>query len=192
MYHTLAWPLPPLLPSCPPRCLAPIQLAGPHPACLPTHADCANLAAALTVSQLSTPINSVEDLRGKAVGTIPVCEWHCIIHRVGVGGREVHQPMHVLGPRKQGCGHPPCVNGTGMRAGQQSDAAAAVQCGANVCAAPGLLRRLCKLPLAHAPHPMHLTTCTSPHADVPRLGKYGIAPSELQFVVSWLGRQLWL
>lgn len=30
------------------------------------------------------------------------------------------------------------------------------------------------------------------HTDVPRLGKYGIAPSELQFVVSWLGRQLWL
>jgi len=27
------------------------------------------------VSQLSSPINSVEDLRGKAVGTIPVCEW---------------------------------------------------------------------------------------------------------------------
>ena len=35
-------------------------------------ADCANLTAALTVSQLTTSINSVSDLRGKAVGTVSV------------------------------------------------------------------------------------------------------------------------
>lgn len=64
-----------------------MSIAGIPPACWwQVESYAANLTAGLTVSALQSSVNSIADLRGKAVGTEPVRQPALVAGAQGAGG----------------------------------------------------------------------------------------------------------